>query len=213
MRVSEKTLELTICSQLSVCYGRWPFGPFQRWEEQPLWFGLTQKQEAQAGFDAATRIGSSRILILQFKAGRRLADGRIRFTASHRQLLALGAQVKEQARLVLYVLPTVTQTPDLYSSGSWVLNTSWFLDVASIPVLGTPSRKSGYHYMYLNPSNGVVEIRSDPIEVNAVSAFSLLQNLGGRYVGGSYESFDVFWKYAKFFKRNAVAAALPRQRT
>ena len=44
MRIAEKTIELNFCAQLTArCRGL-------------LWFGLTQKQEAAAGFDACTRL-------------------------------------------------------------------------------------------------------------------------------------------------------------
>jgi hypothetical protein len=47
------------------------------------------KQEAEAGFDAATRLHGGRLLLLQFKAGRKLKNGSVRFTAPHGQLGAL----------------------------------------------------------------------------------------------------------------------------
>ena len=208
MRVSEKTLELTICSQLSIRCRPWLFEQFPLGLKQPLWFGLTQKQEAKAGFDAATKIGSSRLLLLQFKAGRRLTNGSVKFSASHNQLKTLRSQV-DISRSVLYVLPTVTQTLELAISNRWVLDSTWFLDVNDIPVLDAPNRKSGCHSMYLNPNEGLVEIRSNPVQVNVISAEFLIENIGGRYVGAVYNNFDVFWKYARLFKKNAVAAALP----
>ncbi len=112
MRLAEKALELTLCCQLGgMLHGRW-------WPEphllspQPLWFGLTQVQEARAGFDAATRLGNRQTLLLQFKAGDQLANGQVRFTAQHHQLVALRERVR-QSRLVYYVLPEVTRTSEL----------------------------------------------------------------------------------------------------
>jgi len=134
MRLAEKTLELTLCCQLgSMLHGRrwWPephpFSP------QPLWFGLTQAQEARAGFDAATRLGNRQILLLQFKAGTQLAKGQVRFTAQHHQLVAIQQRVR-QHRLVYYVLPEVTRTSQL-NDGPWLLARTWLLDVATIPTL------------------------------------------------------------------------------
>ena len=45
MRLSEKTLELNICSQISNLLANRVF-----------WFGLTQKQEAIAGFDSCFKL-------------------------------------------------------------------------------------------------------------------------------------------------------------
>jgi hypothetical protein len=46
MRISEKTVELNFCSQFTRLFN----GGI-------IWFGLTQRQEAQAGFDACTKVG------------------------------------------------------------------------------------------------------------------------------------------------------------
>ena len=55
-RLSEKPLELKFASQLNhQCGGTL------------LWFGLTQKQEAECGFDIATRVGSA-LFMVQMKA-------------------------------------------------------------------------------------------------------------------------------------------------
>lgn len=56
MRLSEKTVETSFAAQLS-----------QRWSWKPIWFGLTQKQEAVAGFDLCTRM-CGRLVLFQFKA-------------------------------------------------------------------------------------------------------------------------------------------------
>jgi len=56
MRLSEKTIELTFCHQ----FGRLASSGL-------IWFGLTQKQESIAGFDACTKM-RGRLLIFQFKA-------------------------------------------------------------------------------------------------------------------------------------------------
>ena len=74
MRLSEKTIELTFCSQ----YGR-------SCGFDMIWFGLTQKQEARAGFDACTRLGG-RLILLQFKASNYvLRNGYRRFIFKHNQ--------------------------------------------------------------------------------------------------------------------------------
>ena len=54
MRISEKTIELNFCAQATFLCGL-----------GLKWFGLTQRQEAKAGFDACGKLGG-RLLILQF---------------------------------------------------------------------------------------------------------------------------------------------------
>jgi hypothetical protein len=51
-------------------------------------------------------------------------------------------------------------------------------------------------------------IHSDPIEIKLVNLSDLSYRQTYR-PGGSYESFEKFWSYAKLLGRGAVAAALP----
>ena len=100
MKLSEKTLELNICAQVSKHVGT---------KQQIFWFGLTQKQEAKAGFDACTKLGG-RLLVFQFKASNRLLKSKERvFLAPHDQLAALRNQVKSY---------TVTIPPQFVTSYS-----------------------------------------------------------------------------------------------
>jgi hypothetical protein len=207
MRLAEKTLELTLCCQLgSMLHGRswWP-GP-NPFSPQPLWFGLTQAQEARAGFDAATRLGNGRIILLQFKAGTQLVNGQVRFAAQHHQLLALRQRVR-QHRLVYYVLPEVTRTSQL-SATAWLLARTWLLDVATIPALAAPTRRSQNHHIYITPGSHQATIRSDPVEVELINGADLSYEPASR-LGAHYESFEKFWSYAKLLGKNSVAAALP----
>jgi len=209
MRVSEKTLELTLCCQLGLLFfaRRVQNQPTRfTWQNQPLWFGLTQMQEARPGFDAATRIGNSRVLLLQFKAGRRLKKGDVRFTAPHTQLRALRNRVQRQHRCVFYVLPSVTKTSEL--SNVWLLSSTWFLDVADIPRLKVPTRRSKNHHLALNPRSGVVTIASDRVEVQATKPIEVIGKFDWPSLGTKYDDFDKFWSYAKLLQRSAVAIAL-----
>lgn len=208
MKVSEKTLELTLCCQLGLFLNHWFEPPFVH-GPQPIWFGLTQQQEARAGFDAATRLGIGRILLLQFKAGHRLGNGGIRFHASHQQMQALHGRIHNQRRRLFYVLPEVTRTNELNHHGDWVLASTWFLDVADIPALAAPARINQHHHLTLHPDTGIVTITSDPVEVQAMTGTSLVTRYGRSPLGGSYESFEELWSYAEFLGRGAVAAALP----
>lgn len=174
---------------------------------QPIWFGLTQKQEAEAGFDAATRLHGSRLLLLQFKAGRKLKDGSVRFTAPHGQLSALQSRLKMH-RLIYYVLPGVTETGDL-TRPPWVLAQTWFLDVAAIPTLSAPTRKSQCHHVTLNPKNGAVLITSDPVRTEAVGWEYIARNANPLALGATFENFEKFWAYAQVLRRGGAAVSLP----
>jgi len=87
------------------------------------------------------------------------------------------------------------------------------LDVADIPNLSKPSRKLGNHLMYLDATSGLVQICSEPVNVQAINGEYLAANIGPRYIGASYENFEKFWSYAKLIGKNAVAVALPQKLT
>ena len=59
MSISEKTLELNICSQI--------YHNLQACDFNVVWRGLTQQQEAEEGFDAATKLSGGCFLAFQFK--------------------------------------------------------------------------------------------------------------------------------------------------
>lgn len=175
---------------------------------QPLWFGLTQAQEARAGFDAATRLNGGRILLLQFKAGRSLTRGRVRYHAQHHQLAALQRQVGGKHRLVYYVLPEATHTHDLLRP-DWLVESTWFLDVGDVTALSAPSRKSKAHHVTLECGTGAVTITSDPVHAQATKWEHLIQHSQALAPGGHYDGFQTFWKYAKLLGRGGVGFALP----
>ncbi|MCX5794883.1 MAG: hypothetical protein NTY77_05265 [Elusimicrobia bacterium] len=163
MRLSEKTIELNLCAQIRAAVGR-----------ELFWFGLTQKQEARAGFDACTRL-SGKLLLLQFKASDwSLKGGKRRFLCDHDQLVALSARVRAIQRSVFYVFPLVGTTQDLCKVGGNLLSSTWLLDVACLPMVPAPTtragglRKSRQHYVDVTPGKAV--IHSDSIEVKLVNA-------------------------------------------
>lgn len=207
MRLAEKTLELTLCHQIGAILMPWRWAPFPHGGPQPIWFGLTQKQEAEAGFDAATKLAGGRLLLLQSKAGHRLKSGMIRFTAPHDQLEALQKRVRSH-RLVYYVLPGVTATRDL-AAAPWLLARTWFLDVAGIPTLSKPGRKSNYHNVTLNPHTGSVVITSDPVNAKAVDWEYIAANSNPQALGAKFETFESFWKYAQLLGPRSVGVCLP----
>lgn len=164
MRISERSIELNFCASLSRVASRDLF-----------WFGLTQRQEARAGFDVAARTGG-RLLMFQIKASNRVLKrtGARQFKAPHAQMCALQDRAKGQ-RGIFYVLPNLGDTVDLKNLGRF-LDRIWLLDVADLPVpLPPPTkgrsatpRRSGWHYLDLRPP--IVTIHSDPFEVPVRSA-------------------------------------------
>jgi hypothetical protein len=156
-RLSEKTLELTICSQISHFSGH-----------LMTWFGLTQQEEARAGFDACTEI-HGRLFIFQFKASTvDTADGARRFQAPHGQLTTLQQLCDGIHGVVFYVFPLVGNTAELTEHPD-VINHTWALDVANIPALAPPTkhdgglRLSGTHYVDVLPP--IARFHSEPQEV------------------------------------------------
>jgi len=156
MRLSEKTIELNICSQISrACH------------PNLTWFGLTQKQEARAGFDACTRI-RGKLLVLQFKASNHTVSGARRFKLKHRQLVRLSSLCRSYSRSVFYAFPLIGNTHELANTSNFLAHT-WLLDVANVIGIPAPTkingalRKSGIHYADVVP--GSVTLRSDPYEI------------------------------------------------
>lgn len=164
MRLSEKTIELNFCAQAAGAYGGDVF-----------WFGLTQRQEAQAGFDVATRLGG-RLLLLQFKASNHvLAWGARRFLAGHGQLEELRLRASpSKTRSVFYVFPDFGDTSDLSAGHADVLSRSWLLNVATLPAIGKPTkpdgtlRKNGMHYADLKPPS--LTLHSEPLGLSVIPA-------------------------------------------
>lgn len=162
MRLSEKTVELNICAQVT---------SIVRSPQRLFWFGLTQKQEARAGFDACTKLGG-RLLVFQFKASaHQLKNGDRRFHAPHAQMQNLRRQVQGRrlARSVFYAFPLVGTTAELNRTTDLVANT-WLLDVGQLPSFPPPMtrrgtlRKNGCHNIDVNV--GRATIRSDPVSAN-----------------------------------------------
>ncbi len=178
MRLAEKTIELNWCAQL---------GPFLK--RRLVWFGLTQAQEFEAGFDAYTRLGGA-LLVLQFKASNHVLGGGLRrFYAQHHQLEALRALGHRRANSVFYVFPGVGNTKEL-SANPDIIAQSQLLNAASIPLsVGVPTiksgapRKSAVHY--IDVGRGVATIHSEPTNVGLVSARQLLEAEGASGADGA----------------------------
>ena len=175
MRIAEKTVELNFCKGFPLILGR-----------DLVWFGLTQKQEAKAGFDACARAGSA-LLLFQLKASRIvLSDGSRRFLAEHQQMQILRNQVRSN-RHVFYVLPMIGTTAEI-CHGLCFSHCSRYLDVSRIPsVVPKPFakgksppvvRRNGCHYMDMDASCSKVTIHSDPFTIDLVDANGMRELLG-----------------------------------
>jgi hypothetical protein len=132
MRVSEKTLELNLCTQFS-----------EHVQGRTLWFGLTQRQEAQWGFDASSKLGGQ-LIIFQFKAPKkRISEGVWRFQLQYRQLLRLQElhQGHGGERLsIFYGFPLIFSA-EAFQEHPELLPQTWLLDVQALPEIPPPQRK------------------------------------------------------------------------
>ncbi len=197
MRLSEKTLEINICSQLS-----------NRYSGRLIWFGLTQKQEARAGFDTCTKIGG-RLFLFQFKASCHDVRGVRRFHAPNEQMENLQKRCRSR-RSVFYAFPLVGTTLEL-SRNSDIASQTWLLDVSDIPPLGPPltrggtPRKNKRHYIDVSPPTAI--IRSDPMEVRIINAAEHISEIIHDTQGFNrlqYDNFNDFWSYCKLLRRTAA---------
>jgi hypothetical protein len=215
-RLSEKTLELNFASQLN-----------HRCGGSLLWFGLTQKQEAECGFDIATKIGTS-LFIVQMKASSHVLKNSLarNFKVPHDQLQQLRA-IKVGGRplpkrSVFYAFPVIGTVHELNANPDIVANT-WLCDVADCSSVGAPTkasgerRKDGCHYVHVSVGmppipagvSGFAEWHSDPVKVAAIHASSFADELNRRDAGRALLSvmnegnFADFWRLSESFYRKA----------
>ena len=164
MRFNEKTFEINYCAQASAYWAP---------QFRTVWWGLTQRQERQYGFDAATMVGS-RYVIFQFKMLKRTNTearyGELRYQAEHFQMVDLRRRAKRNGA-VFYVLPTIETMAELLRNSD-LIQQSWLLDVAQLPdpiqqpsgVYNIANRRGvPPHRIYLTPPTGVVH--SEPMDV------------------------------------------------
>ncbi len=199
MRLSEKTIELTFCHQFSSLL-----------PHNAVWFGLTQRQERIAGFDACTRL-NGRLLILQFKASSKvLTNGSRRFLAPHHQMEALRRRCKTE-RGIFYVFPLIGRTSEL-SINSFILAHCWFLDLSILPFkIPQPFanngslRRNGLHYIDVVP--GWAEIHSKTVGVKLINSKEILAE--EKPYGIQIKKKDNLSWIPKIFSRHAYAIILP----
>jgi hypothetical protein len=208
MRLSEKSIELNFCHQVSTILGH------PSW-----WFGTTQRQEREAGWDVARQI-AGRWIRFQLKASNHvLTNGRRQFRGHHHQLVDLQAHATTPLS-VFYVFPTIGSTAELIAAGFDLIPHLWLLDVHGIPPMNPPAtaagplRKSGLHYFDLNDATGSVTIHSDPVDVGAQRLEGLGADIRGIIRAGIEDSVEPERGVAdsqEFLRggRNRVAAFLP----
>lgn len=174
MRISEKTVELNFCAEVS---------SFLRPINRLMWFGLTQKQEAQMGFDACSRM-NGRLLIFQFKASNHLLkNGRRKFHAQHGQMTKLKQLSLRYHRSVFYALPSFGNSSEFVAIPD-LLSEVYLADLTGFPNPIPPSgRKSNYHNMYFwkdAAGTPLLKIYSNPFMAEKVfSAKSMFGDMQG----------------------------------
>jgi hypothetical protein len=201
VRIAEKTIELNFCKDLPKVM-----------KQDLLWFGLTQKQEAKAGFDACTKVGS-KLYIFQFKASNHYVGGAHRFHGPHHQMQALRNRVKNK-RLVYYAFPAIGDTSQIKGPGS-IISGAQYLDVATLPASipmpiahgkKTP-RKNMQHY--IDVYSGYALIHSDPFKVELSSSEQMLESdpMGASITREFDNNFELFWRFIKEVRSNGMYGA------
>ncbi len=206
MRLSEKTIELNICAQINALT-----------KQQLIWFGLTQIQEARAGFDAFTNIGG-KLLILQFKASNKTVKGFRRFYLNHSQMDNLRNRCKATKRSVYYVFPLVGSSLELAKNPD-LIDQTWVLDVAKLAGISAPTtsrdqiRKSGNHLVDVEP--GYATIHSEPVSIalEPIGLFVKSEFRESDGVQGLFNSdFHDFWGFRQTLLHNSACLVIPRGR-
>jgi hypothetical protein len=204
MRLSEKTIEINICSQLNALF-----------KGQIIWFGLTQRQEAKAGFDACAKF-RGRLILFQFKASNKNTRVGRQFYTSHTQLQNLVTRAGKYTRSVFYVFPLIGTTRELKKYNGNIASNSWALDVSSLPNPFPPpytrsgrTRRNGIHYIDVKPPNAI--IHSEPVEKHMLKLSDFIAE-GAPDAEGIYDmfqgDFNNFYDFTRMLGRHAVAALL-----
>jgi hypothetical protein len=141
----EKALELNFCAQFSERVR----------PRRTLWFGLTQRQEAQWGFDARADLGGQ-LAVFQFKAPRKLNERLWRLGAKHRQLCSLRGLVRQSdpTRVsIFYAFPLVA-TEDEFMDHPHLLSRTWLLNVRALREVPAPARNDKTHQVEVRLEEG-----------------------------------------------------------
>ena len=208
-RLSEKTLEINFVREAGAYL---PSG---------FWFGLTQMQEAQLGYDVAVASAGT-TYFFQVKASATIRRSGRQFTLDHAQMQRLRDIVAIDRR-VFYVFPDLGTIPELNAAGWTMLSTTYLLDVTDLPAAipaatkrdGSP-RKAKFHYATLSgapwPS---LSIHSEPFTVQLrASAVVLTEDVRIRTrivtEHGPDPILDTFWDIRANLGRGAYALVVPQ---
>ena len=125
--VSEKSLELNVCSEMLQCLRGYPD------YRKALWVGLTQREERQQGLDARIRNAGDLALMLQFKSPwpTNYGDDIYKFSINKRQHKALERLGYPEA--VFYVFPLYRRWCKAHKHAPNLLQDTWLLPVSCIP--------------------------------------------------------------------------------
>lgn len=203
MRLSEKTLELNLCSQIAAAQA-----------QRIIWFGLTQTQEARAGFDACTRI-NGRILILQFKSSNQFVRGARRFRIPHEQLVKLRWRSRRRLRRAIYfVLPNLGTTEEFTENSDLLPQTYLFAPISLRRVfrpttLTGARRASGEHHLDLNPPEAV--LRSKPVPLKTLNLTQEILSLFSQapYIRRAFENVEEFMAIRALLPRKSIGVIVP----
>jgi len=205
MRISEKTIEINFSSKLNYYYNN-----------NIIWFGLTQKQEAKLGFDICCKL-KGRLYIFQLKAiSKILKNGTYQFKTPHHQIIAMQKLSHKSARSVFYVLPDFGNTSELMKLSK--LDNYWLLDTKQISRISEPTCKNGKirknKTHYINMEIPFATIYSKPVKVDltALSGFSNFYSSSGLLTSSFNNDFDNFWDMIKDLdKSTKIAVEVPEQ--
>ena len=173
--VSEKSLELNLCTELLQCIRSWPGC------DGALWFGLTQAQERQEGIDARIRnAGPGVSIMLQFKApwATSLEDSLYKFSVNEQQHEAMEDLAGNNANAVYYVFPLFSTWSKADKHAPDLASDTWLVPVSSIPLVtltALPSPSTGLHRVDVKRANSVVTVTFHSPEVigDAINARQL----------------------------------------
>ncbi len=170
--VSEKTLEVNVCSDL---LGRIRL---LRGCKRAFWMGMKQKQEAMNGIDELIlNVPAGVHLALQFKAPRPTPpDGHpFYFTINERQHGHLHRLAMTRPRAVHYVFPHYNTFTSMRKVSPGLLTQTYFLSVADVGRLAPASNKYGRHTVESFPPTAV--IHSDPMELELEPAARVVEGI------------------------------------
>ncbi len=124
--VSEKSLELNVCSEMLQCLRTY------RHYRKALWVGLTQREEREQGLDEKIRNARGLALLLQFKSpwATFYDDNRYRFSINKKQHEALESLGGSDG--VFYVFPLYNRWRKADAHAPNLLQDTWLLPIACI---------------------------------------------------------------------------------